>query len=55
MLHVEQVLVAGATGRTGARVVRELLKRGFKVRAAVRDVADAKQAVEVRLSSISLP
>ena len=31
------VLVAGATGRTGQHVVRELLARGYEVRAFVRD------------------
>eukprot|EP00199_Chlamydomonas_sp_CCMP681_P001549 CAMPEP_0119115850 /NCGR_PEP_ID=MMETSP1180-20130426/51968_1 /TAXON_ID=3052 ORGANISM="Chlamydomonas cf sp, Strain CCMP681" /NCGR_SAMPLE_ID=MMETSP1180 /ASSEMBLY_ACC=CAM_ASM_000741 /LENGTH=937 /DNA_ID=CAMNT_0007104949 /DNA_START=11 /DNA_END=2823 /DNA_ORIENTATION=+ len=41
------VLVAGATGRTGARIVRELLKSGLRVRAAARDVEQAQQAVEM--------
>ena len=30
------VFVAGATGKTGIRIVRELLEAGFKVRAAAR-------------------
>ena len=30
------MFVAGATGRTGQRVVRELVKRGVSVRAGVR-------------------
>lgn len=44
---MHQVFVAGATGRTGARVVRELLKAGYRVRAGVRNVAAAEQSVEV--------
>ena len=35
------VFVAGATGRTGIRVVRALLEAGCTVRAGVRDVAKA--------------
>jgi len=34
---VEVVLVAGATGGVGKRVVQRLLERGYKVRALVRD------------------
>ncbi|KAF8695518.1 hypothetical protein HU200_037362 [Digitaria exilis] len=40
------VFVAGATGRVGSRAVRELVKLGFRVRAAVRNVQ--------RASSLSL-
>jgi len=36
------VLVAGATGRTGQQLVRELNAAGFKVRALVRDPASAR-------------
>jgi uncharacterized protein YbjT (DUF2867 family) len=36
------VLVAGATGRTGQQVVRELNAGGFRVRALVRDPAKAR-------------
>lgn len=35
------VFVAGATGRLGARIVRELLAQGFKVRAGVRNLDKA--------------
>ena len=35
------VFVAGATGRTGVRVVRELLSKGYLVRAGVRDTEAA--------------
>jgi uncharacterized protein YbjT (DUF2867 family) len=38
----ELVLVAGATGRTGKPTVDQLVARGFKVRAMVRDAAKAK-------------
>ena len=37
------VFVAGATGRVGYRVVRELLLAGFKVRAGVRNVEKAQE------------
>jgi len=36
------VLVAGATGRTGRRVVAQLLQRGYSVRAFVRDADSAR-------------
>lgn len=38
-----QVFVAGATGRLGLRIVRELLLAGFKVRAGARDPAKAQE------------
>jgi len=37
----EVILVVGATGDTGIRVVRRLLSRGFRVRALVRDLQKA--------------
>jgi uncharacterized protein YbjT (DUF2867 family) len=40
----ELVLVAGASGRTGQQIVRELRATGFRVRALVRD-AEAASAV----------
>ncbi|XP_022860971.1 protein TIC 62, chloroplastic isoform X2 [Olea europaea var. sylvestris] len=40
------VFVAGATGRVGSRVVRELLKLGFKVRAGVRNIQRAESLVQ---------
>jgi hypothetical protein len=36
LLHCVQVFVAGATGRTGRRVVQQLRAAGYKVRAGVR-------------------
>ena len=39
---VTTVFVAGASGSTGRRVVRELRKRGLTVRAGVRDVEKAR-------------
>lgn len=36
-----RVFVAGASGNTGKRIVKELVARGFKVRAGVRDLASA--------------
>jgi hypothetical protein len=41
------VFVAGATGRVGSRAVRELIKLGFRVRAAVRDAERASSLVQV--------
>lgn len=37
------VLVAGATGGVGKRVVEQLLQQGYKTRALVRDVSKAQQ------------
>lgn len=37
-----QVFVAGATGRVGLRIVRELLLAGFKVRAGARNTDKAQ-------------
>ena len=39
----ELVLVAGATGRTGQKVVSELLSKGYRVRAFVRNVDTARE------------
>ncbi|MDX2222979.1 MAG: SDR family oxidoreductase [Rhodospirillaceae bacterium] len=39
----ERVLVAGATGRTGAALMVELKKQGYDVRGLVRDAARAKE------------
>ncbi|EIE27205.1 NAD(P)-binding protein [Coccomyxa subellipsoidea C-169] len=38
------VFVAGASGATGRRVVQELRKKGFKVRAGVRDAEKARSS-----------
>ncbi|XP_010540559.1 PREDICTED: uncharacterized protein At2g34460, chloroplastic isoform X1 [Tarenaya hassleriana] len=38
----KKVFVAGATGKTGQRIVEQLLSRGFHVKAGVRDVEKAK-------------
>ncbi|XP_009412301.2 protein TIC 62, chloroplastic isoform X1 [Musa acuminata AAA Group] len=40
------VFVAGATGRVGSRLVRELLKFGFRVRAGVRSAQRAEPLVQ---------
>ena len=40
------VFVAGATGRTGQRVVRELVKRGVSVRAGVRSMEKGQAALK---------
>ena len=37
------VLVAGATGGVGKRVVQRLLERGYKVRSLVRDADKARE------------
>lgn len=39
----ELVLVAGATGGTGQYVVTELLENGYRVRAFVRDIDEARE------------
>lgn len=39
------VFVAGATGQTGKRIVKELLMQGYEVRAGVRDIAKAKDSL----------
>ncbi len=39
----ELILVAGATGRTGAEIVRELQVAGYRVRAFVRDMERARE------------
>lgn len=38
-----KAFVAGATGQTGRRIVKELVNRGIEVRCLVRDVEAAKQ------------
>jgi NADPH:quinone reductase-like Zn-dependent oxidoreductase len=47
----EVVFVAGATGRVGSRAVRELMKLGFRVRAAVRNAQRATSLVQVPVAS----
>ena len=57
--NVGIILVAGATGGVGKRVVRQLRDRGYQVRALVRDVAQAKtilpEEVELFEADISIP
>uniref|UniRef100_A0A7N0T3S6 NAD(P)-binding domain-containing protein n=1 Tax=Kalanchoe fedtschenkoi TaxID=63787 RepID=A0A7N0T3S6_KALFE len=38
----KKVFVAGATGATGKRIVEQLLAKGFRVKAGVRDIQKAK-------------
>ncbi|CAA7013756.1 unnamed protein product [Microthlaspi erraticum] len=40
----KKVFVAGATGKTGKRIVEQLLSRGFAVKAGVRDLDKAKSS-----------
>ena len=55
----ELVAVVGATGRTGVPVVEQLVARGYKVRAMVRDAAAAKgklpAGVEVVVADVRDP
>jgi uncharacterized protein YbjT (DUF2867 family) len=41
--NLMKAFVAGATGETGRRIVRELVKRGIPVRAMVRDITKARE------------
>lgn len=56
---VGTILVAGATGGVGKRVVRRLIDRGYRVRALVRDSQRAKQMlpdkVELCEGDITIP
>ncbi len=53
------VLVAGATGGVGRRVVQKLVERGYRVRSLVRDIDKAQQMfdknVELCKGDITLP
>ncbi|XP_074275380.1 protein TIC 62, chloroplastic isoform X2 [Silene latifolia] len=42
----DTVFVAGATGKVGSRTVRELLKKGFQVRAGVRSAQRAETLIQ---------
>lgn len=44
--NVGVVLVAGATGGVGKRVVRRLVEKGYKVRCLVRDIDKARSIVD---------
>ncbi|KAL4245980.1 NAD(P)-binding domain superfamily protein [Abortiporus biennis] len=47
--NIEYVLVTGATGFIGAHIVDELLRRGLKVRAAVRSQSKQERFLQDRL------
>jgi len=53
------VAVAGATGRTGRQIIAELLRRGYRVRALVRDQlkasARAQEGVELVKADLASP
>ncbi|MBW4574088.1 MAG: CIA30 family protein [Aphanothece sp. CMT-3BRIN-NPC111] len=57
--RVGVILVAGATGGVGKRVVRRLLERGYNVRSLVRDATRAKEIlgdnVELIEGDITIP
>lgn len=38
----KKIFVSGATGKTGKRIVEQLLAKGFAVKAGVRDAEKAK-------------
>lgn len=42
--------MAGGSGRLGARIVRELLNRGFKVRVGVRDQAQGDNLLKTAIN-----
>ena len=48
------ILVAGATGNLGGRIVRELIKRGANVRAIVRASADAQKLDNLRQQGVEV-
>lgn len=50
----QTVLVAGATGDLGARVVKALLKRNADVRAVVRESSDAKTIAELEQMGVKV-
>jgi len=56
---MEVILVAGATGGVGKRVVRRLLEKGYAVRALVRDAVKAREMlgekVELFEADITIP
>lgn len=49
-----KILVTGATGKIGSRLVRDLTRRGYQVRALVRDRLHAAQLEGVRIKEIAL-
>lgn len=44
LIAPKKVFVAGATGNTGKRIVNQLLQKGIKVRAGVRNLEKAREA-----------
>jgi putative NADH-flavin reductase len=52
---LDRILVFGASGRTGRRVVREALARGLRVAVFVRDVAKAPDGVDVHVGDVRDP
>lgn len=57
--HMSVILVAGATGGVGKRVVKKLLNRGYQVRCLVRDLDKARSIlgnnVELAIADITKP
>ena len=47
-----KVLVAGATGRTGAKIVEELVNREIPVKALVRDLAKGQQMLSTQVELV---
>ncbi len=51
---MKKVAVIGATGFVGAQVVKELVNRGYEVKAIVRDASKVQESEQVRAKSVDV-